>query len=134
MDERIIEFIDSHHVLTLATTTGTFPYCANCFYVYLPDENTFVFASDTATIHGSSMLQNPQVAASIVLETKTVGKIQGLQPQSISICRSKTSRVVAIKNRILQTYRQPIGFWQENNLGRTPADQKLKSLPRCNAS
>jgi uncharacterized protein YhbP (UPF0306 family) len=25
------------------------------------------------------MLQNPQVAASIVLETKTVGKIQGLQ-------------------------------------------------------
>lgn len=78
-DARIAEFIAQHHVLTLATSADGQAYCASCFYVYLPDEQSFVFTSDLETRHGKEALANNKVAASIVLETKVIGKIQGLQ-------------------------------------------------------
>ncbi len=78
-EKRVVEFIHEHHVLTLATSKDNKPYCANCFYAYLEDENAFVFTSDDDTKHiKDAMLQN-EVAGSVVLETKTVGKIQGIQ-------------------------------------------------------
>ncbi len=79
IDQKIIDFISEHHVLTITTAKDNKPYTANCFYVYLPEQNMFVFTTDKETRHGSEMLENPQVGANIVLETNTVGKIQGLQ-------------------------------------------------------
>ncbi len=80
VDQKIERFIAKHHVLTLATATvqGE-PYCCNCFYAYDAESAAFIFTTDTATHHGQMMLQNNCVAASIVLETRTVGKVQGLQ-------------------------------------------------------
>ncbi len=79
MDQRIVKFIGRHHVLTLATSRGDIPYCANAFFAYDAARNRFVFTTDSSTRHGSEMASNPRVAASIVWETKLVGKIQGLQ-------------------------------------------------------
>ena len=78
-DSRIIKFIKKHHVLTLATSLNNRPYCANCFYAYIEEENAFVFTSDTHTKHIQDALNQPVVAGSIVLETNVVGKIQGIQ-------------------------------------------------------
>lgn len=78
-DKRIVEFLRKHHVLTLATCTENTPWCANCFYVWLEDENCFVFTTDPVTRHGSEAIKNPQVAGSVVLETSIVGKVQGVQ-------------------------------------------------------
>ncbi len=78
-EKRIVEFINEHHVLTLATSDGNNPWCANCFYVYLEEENCFVFTSDEKTKHVHDVLTNSNVAGSVVLETNTVGKIQGIQ-------------------------------------------------------
>lgn len=78
-EKRIVEFINEHHVLTLATCVENNPWCANCFYVYLEDENCFVFTSDDATKHVQDVMVNSNVAGSVVLETSTVGKIQGIQ-------------------------------------------------------
>ncbi|MDD4107362.1 MAG: pyridoxamine 5'-phosphate oxidase family protein [Prolixibacteraceae bacterium] len=78
-DKRIVRFISKHHVLTLATCSGSKPWCANCFYVYAEDENSLVFTSDYDTKHVKDVLENSNVAGSIVLETKLVGKIQGIQ-------------------------------------------------------
>ena len=78
IDKKIEEFIEEHHVLTLATaTTDGAPYCCNAFYAYR--DGAFIFTTDTSTHHGEMMVENPRVAASIVLETRTVGKVQGLQ-------------------------------------------------------
>ncbi len=77
--QKIVTFIEEHHVLTLATFGGDIPYCANCFYVYNKEDNCFICLSDTNTKHISDLLYLTKVAGSIVLETKTVGKIQGLQ-------------------------------------------------------
>lgn len=78
-EKRIVDFINEHHVLTLATVVENNPWCANCFYVYLEEENCFVFTSDDKTKHVQNVLENSNVAGSVVLETKTVGKIQGIQ-------------------------------------------------------
>ncbi|MFI3279123.1 MAG: pyridoxamine 5'-phosphate oxidase family protein [Rikenellaceae bacterium] len=79
MDERIIKFIKKHHVLTLATAVNNTPYCANAFFAYDAQRNRFVFTSALTTRHGQEMSQNSMVAASIVWETKLVGRIQGVQ-------------------------------------------------------
>lgn len=79
IDGRIIRFFRKHHVLTIATTVDGRPWCANCFYVYLEDENALVFTTDSETRHGKEFILNPNVAGSVVLETMIVGKIRGIQ-------------------------------------------------------
>ena len=69
IDSTIIKFFRKHHVLTIATTVENEPWCANCFYVYLEEENSLVFTTDTGTRHGEEFIKNPLVAGSVVLET-----------------------------------------------------------------
>ncbi len=78
-EKRIVDFIKEHHVLTLATCVENQPWCTNCFYVYLEVENCFVYTSDDETRHVKEVLVNTKVAASVVVETNVVGKIQGIQ-------------------------------------------------------
>lgn len=80
VDQRIVKFIGRHHVMTIASAaTECGPYCANLFYAYIPERNLFVFTSDDRTRHYREMYLNGRVAATIVLETRTVGQVQGLQ-------------------------------------------------------
>lgn len=80
VDQRIEKFISKHHVLTLATSTKEGePYCCNCFFTFDAETAAFIFTSGEATHHAQMMMQNDRVAASVVLETRTVGKVQGLQ-------------------------------------------------------
>lgn len=81
IDDRIRDFIAAHHVLTLAVTKDFQPWCASCFYIYLPEQNWFVFTSDDDTRHIRDVAEsgNYHVAGVVALETKMVGKIQGIQ-------------------------------------------------------
>lgn len=80
IDERMAKFIAKHHVLTLATADSAgAPYCANCFYAYDKERNLLIFTSDSTTRHASQMEADNRVAASIVLETRIVGRVQGIQ-------------------------------------------------------
>ncbi len=85
IDERFAKFIAKHHVLTLATVNSEGkPYVANCFYAYDKRRNRFVFTSDLTTRHGQEMAENRRVALSVVLETRVVGRVQGLQVEGIA--------------------------------------------------
>lgn len=79
IDSRITRFFKKHHVLTIATAVDGEPWCANCFYVYLEDENALVFTTDAGTRHGREFLLNPRVSGTVVLETLVLGKIRGIQ-------------------------------------------------------
>ena len=81
IDSRVIRFFKKHHVLTIATTVDNEPWCANCFYVYLEEENSLVFTTGSDTRHGKEFVKNPLVAGSVVLETLVIGKIRGIQFQ-----------------------------------------------------
>jgi len=83
IEERIRKFFRRHHVLTIATSTDAGPWCANCFYVYLEEENALVFTSDPETRHGKEFLANKLVAGSVVLETRIIGMISGIQFRGI---------------------------------------------------
>lgn len=78
-EKRITDFFKRHHVLTLATSSSNHPWCANCFYVYLEEENMLAFTSDRKTRHVSDAENQKEVAGSVVLETKIIGKIRGIQ-------------------------------------------------------
>jgi len=75
----ITAFLKKHHLLTLATCKANLPYCASCFYAFIPESATLVIATDAKTRYGHEALENEQVAGVVALETKMVGKIQGVQ-------------------------------------------------------
>ena len=79
IDKKILKFIHSHHVLTLATVSDNKPYCASCFYVYREKENAFIFTSDKDTKHIKDVAFQDNIAGAIALETTMVGKIRGVQ-------------------------------------------------------
>jgi uncharacterized protein YhbP (UPF0306 family) len=98
-DTSVIEFVKNHHVLTLATCSGATPYCSNMFYALLEKEFCLVFTSDTSTRHIKEISQNSVVAGSIVLETETLGKIQGLQ-----FCGTVTEVAGKLKTKAITAY------------------------------
>ncbi|MEG1648940.1 MAG: pyridoxamine 5'-phosphate oxidase family protein [Rikenellaceae bacterium] len=79
LPKEIKTFIKEHHVMTLATISNGMPYCSNLFYAFIPEKQFFVFTSSLATEHAQNIIQNSNVAASIVVETKIVGKVRGVQ-------------------------------------------------------
>ena len=83
IDKKIIRFFRKHHVLTISTSVNNEPWCANCFYVYLEEENALVFTTGIETRHGKEFAKNAHVAGSVVLETMVIGKIRGIQFQGI---------------------------------------------------
>lgn len=71
-------FLGKHHLLSLATS-GKRLWCASMFFAYDAEETAFIVASDQDTEHMGNVLQNVYVAGTVALETKAVGKIQGIQ-------------------------------------------------------
>jgi uncharacterized protein len=113
IDSKVIRFFRKHHVLTIATTIGNEPWCANCFYVYLEEENALVFTSDYETRHGQEFLKNNLVAGSVVLETMVVGKIRGIQFQGIV---SEPEGDLLSKSRAAYLRRFPIAALMDTRL------------------
>ena len=97
INERFVRFLRRHHVLTLATVEEGVPYCSNAFYCYDKERNLLVFTSDPATRHAQEMERNPRVAASVVLETKIVGRVQGLQLCGTAARADETARRAYLK-------------------------------------
>jgi len=65
--------------MSLATNFEDELSVCSLFYAYSKEINAFVVASSEDTTHIKHIKQNPNIAANILLETKTVAKIQGLQ-------------------------------------------------------
>lgn len=79
IDNKITIFLKEHHVLSFSSCKNNLPYSANCFYSFLEEPLRFVIASSEETKHLSQALSNPNISGTIALETKQIGKIQGLQ-------------------------------------------------------
>lgn len=79
LHKRIRSLFRSHHLLSIATVSEKGPWCASCFYARDEENNTLVITTDPATRHGAEFRANPQVAGTIALETKRIGRIRGAQ-------------------------------------------------------
>jgi uncharacterized protein len=82
MIEKIEYFIGEHHLLSLASM-GKRLWCCSMFYAYDPQSISFIVASDETTEHMKNVAQNHHVAGTVALETKTVGKIKGIQFEGV---------------------------------------------------
>ncbi|MDP3464619.1 MAG: hypothetical protein Q8R86_02490 [Sulfuricurvum sp.] len=76
--QKIEPFIGDHHLLSLATM-GEALWCCSLFYAYDLENIAFIVATDPDTLHGENVIKSSSVAGTIALETKMVGKIQGIQ-------------------------------------------------------
>jgi hypothetical protein len=77
--DKIDTFLSQHHVLSLATCRDNQLSSCNLFYAFDIQSVSFVVASSEDTLHVEHIQENPIVAGTVVLETKTIGKIQGVQ-------------------------------------------------------
>lgn len=77
--DKIETFLNKHHVLSLATSIADEISSCSLFYAFDKSKTSFVVASSDDTTHIQHILKNPSVAGTVVLETKIVGKIQGVQ-------------------------------------------------------
>ena len=77
--EKISLFIKKHHVMSLATSADDELSVCSLFYAYDKKTLSFVVASSDDTRHINHIKHNQNIAGNILLETKTVGKIQGVQ-------------------------------------------------------
>lgn len=77
--KKIASFIEEHHVMSLASSSGDTLSVCSLFYAYDAQSISFIVASSDETRHIQNIQKNARVAGNILLETKTVGKIQGLQ-------------------------------------------------------
>lgn len=75
---KIDSFLQKHHTLSLATFGDTISACT-LFYVFDKTQHSFVVASEASTTHAKNVTQNPKVAGTVALETKIVGRIEGVQ-------------------------------------------------------
>ncbi len=77
--KKIEIFLDEHHVLSLATVDNKELSVCSLFYAYARDKVSFIVASSDETQHIKNINKNPNIAGNILLETKSIGKIQGAQ-------------------------------------------------------
>ena len=66
-------------MMSLATSTQDELSVCSLFYVYDKKSKSFIVASSDTTFHISHILKNKKIAGNILLETKKVGEIKGLQ-------------------------------------------------------
>ena len=77
--EKIISFIEEHHVMSLATKGIKELSVCSLFYAFDKESLSFIVASSEDTQHITNIKRDSKIAGNILLETKTIGKIQGLQ-------------------------------------------------------
>jgi len=77
--QKISSFLCKHHVMSLATSAFDELSVCSLFYAYDEKKLSFVVASSDDTTHMKHIKQNQNIAGNILLETKTVGIIQGVQ-------------------------------------------------------
>ena len=77
--QHINSFLEEHHVMSLATTGDDALSVCSLFYVYIASLESFVVASSLETTHIKHIEKNTSVAGNILLETKKVGEIKGVQ-------------------------------------------------------
>lgn len=79
----VAEFLDRHHVLTLATSVAENVWCSHVFYVFDASTLSLIFSSDGDTHHAQQFIQNCFVSGGIALETREVARIEGLQLEGV---------------------------------------------------
>lgn len=76
---KIISFLTSHHVLSLAACHDNTVWSANCFYVFDEDNGRLIILSSCQSRHSQLILLNPYVSGTIAGQPSSIQDIRGIQ-------------------------------------------------------
>ena len=79
MPEQIVAFLNDASVVTIATSIDNHPYCAACYFSYVPEAQLLAFKSDSDTKHIEDALHNNLVAGSILPDKIVKAMPKGVQ-------------------------------------------------------
>lgn len=79
MPEQIASFLEEQSVVTIATSIDNQPYCASCYFAFVPGDNLLAFKSDSDTRHIEEALQNNLVGGTVLPDKITQAKPKGVQ-------------------------------------------------------
>lgn len=112
INEKITDFIDEHHLLSLCVIHNNMPYCASCFYAFDKENLSLIIASNPKTIHIKSLNQsNNIIAGTIALDTKIVSKIKGIQLKGEVSKATKSQHILYLNRFKYATLLMPT-LWQ----------------------
>lgn len=97
--------------MTLATISQSGAYCSNLFYAYDKESNIFVFSSSSQTRHTQEFIEDGRVAASIVLESRVVGKLQGLQIEGEVVRASREQHDIYFSKYLYAAVMSDLELW-----------------------
>ena len=110
--ERVVAFIQSHHVMSLATCYDEELSVCSLFYIYHEATNSFVVVSDEQTRHIHHIKNNQKIAGNILLETDEVNKIKGLQFHGLFLELEDSALEELYLQRFPYAKEHPAKFWQ----------------------
>ncbi|MDG6895316.1 pyridoxamine 5'-phosphate oxidase family protein [Volucribacter amazonae] len=79
MQENIIKFLQRKHIVSLSVFNQQDMWSTICFYAFNPHNNSLLIRTNQDTRHGLIMQTNPQVTGTIIHDSTTVAKLQGIQ-------------------------------------------------------
>ena len=79
--KRIWTFLDNQTVLNIATSIDDKPYCASCFYVFNEKRKFLAFKSMKDSRHIKELLQQKNVAGTVLPNQLKLGTVKGIQFQ-----------------------------------------------------
>ena len=100
--KRASGFIESQHIMTLATSEKESPWSAPVYYIYC--DNNFYFFSNPASQHITGALLNNRVAASIHFQSIGWSDIRGVQMSGTISASGLEKQSASAFNRYLKKF------------------------------
>lgn len=110
--QKIVEFIEEHYVMSLATTYDNELSVCSLFYLYDISTHSFIVASSEETRHIQHIKKNKEVAGNILLEIAEVSQIQGLQFNGIFLALEDEKLQELYKKKFPAVKEIQTKFWQ----------------------
>lgn len=79
MQENIIKFLQRKHIVSLSVFSAQDCWSTICFYAFNPQNHSLLIRTSPDTRHGIILQQNPNVTGTIIHDSTTVAKLQGIQ-------------------------------------------------------
>ena len=98
MDERIVKFLKKMHLASVCTIDDDGqPYAFSAFYAFDEISFSLLLASSNESSHIKFLKNSKLVAGTVALDTKIVGKIEGVQFQGAMRETSESEREIYFK-------------------------------------
>lgn len=94
----IANFIQQHHVVSLACCTEEQLWTASCFYAFDEINSRLIILTDRNTQHGKLMQENPNIVGTIAAQPNEIQEIEGIQFKATAKLLSKEAQFSAFSN------------------------------------